>query len=162
LPEIVARAEATALYAGTLGPALCDRINELFHDHDLAVAYFLDTLASAAADDLSDRLAAAYSQALRERGLSRHRTRVLAYSPGYCGWHVSGQSRLFARLVPAEIGITLTDGCMMSPVKSVSGALVAGDVATHRVRPEFPFCAVCVARECRDRMASLRDAGEQT
>lgn len=155
LPGIAARAEALALFAATLGRALSEKVGALFHEHDLAVAYLLDTFASAAADDLADRLARLLAVSLRERGLSRHRSRVLPYSPGYCGWHVSGQARLFARLRPREIGITLNDSFLMTPLKSVSGVLVAGDAATHRFRADFPFCAACASRECRDRLAAL-------
>jgi hypothetical protein len=160
LPGIAERAEALALYAATIGPALPERVAALFHEHDLAVAYLLDTLASAAADDLSDRLARLFAASLRERGLSRHRTQVLPYSPGYCGWHVSGQARLFARLRPLEIGLTLNDSFLMTPLKSVSGVLVAGEAAAHRFRANFPFCAACVSRDCRDRLATLHHGAD--
>jgi hypothetical protein len=155
LPEIAERAGALALFAATLGPALSERVGTLFHEHDLAVGYLLDTFASAAADDFADRLARFFAVGLRQRGLSRHHTRVLPYSPGYCGWHVSGQARLFARLRPEEIGITLNDSYLMTPLKSVSGVLVSGDAAAHRFRADFPFCSACVSRECRDRLVAL-------
>jgi hypothetical protein len=160
LPGIAQRAEALALFAATLGPALSERVGTLFHEHDLAVGYFLDTFASAAADDLADRLARVFAVELRERGLSRHRTRVLPYSPGYCGWHVSGQARLLARLRPQEIGITLNDSFLMTPLKSVSGVLVAGEAAAHRFRADFPFCAACASRECRDRLVALHQGAD--
>ena len=53
--------------------------------------------------------------------------RVLGYSPGYCGWHVSGQRALFERLPPGgDRRSRSTTSFLMQPLKSVSGVLVAG------------------------------------
>ena len=60
---------------------------------------------------------------------------VLRYSPGYCGWHVSGQINLFNTLTPEKIGITLGESCLMNPLKSVSGVLVAGPPNIHISTP---------------------------
>jgi hypothetical protein len=46
LPAIWPRAQGLALFAATVGEAVSTRITELFEDHDLAVAYFLDAVAS--------------------------------------------------------------------------------------------------------------------
>jgi hypothetical protein len=81
--------------------------------------------------------------------------RVLTYSPGYCGWHVSGQRALFRVLRPEEIGVTLNESCLMQPLKSVSGVMVAGAAAVHRFRPTYDFCDACATHECRTRMASV-------
>jgi|GEM_PF-135854 len=86
-------------------------------------------------------------------------TAVLAYSPGYCGWPLTGQQRLFAAFDPAEIGVTLTSSCLMCPLKSVSGVLVAGPVQLHDVGQGFPCCASCSDPACRTRIARLRQRG---
>ena len=156
LPEIVTRSEGLALYAATLGEGVSRRIGELFDEQDPAVAYLLDAVASAAADRLSGRLAERFSTRLAERGAAPEHAKVLPYSPGYCGWQVSGQGRLFARLRPEEIGIHLNSSFLMTPLKSVSGVLVGGTGDTHHFRPDFPFCEACATRECARRMASVR------
>ena len=79
----------------------------------------------------------------------RARSAVLAYSPGHRGWHVSGQRALFAALSPEEIGITLNSSCLMQPLKSVSGVLVAGHPDVHDFDDDFPFCSECSTRDCR-------------
>ena len=138
----------------TLGPALPARIARLFAEGALAEAYMLDAVASEGADLLSERLTAHYARArVAAGGTSDERT--LAYSPGYCGWPTSGQRELFAALVPDEVGVTLNDSCLMAPIKSVSGVLVSAPAASHRFRPDFPFCSACRRRECGTRMASL-------
>ena len=154
LPEIVTRGEGLALYAATLGEGVSHRIGDLFDEQEPAVAYLLDAVASAAADRLSRCLAEHFGTRLAERGAAPDHAQVLPYSPGYCGWHVTGQRRLFARLRPEEIGIRLSSSFLMTPLKSVSGVLVGGTAETHRFRPDFLFCEACATRECRIRMAS--------
>ena len=66
-----------------------------------------------------------------------------------------GQRNLFARLGPGAIGVTLNDSCLMTPIKSVSGVLVAGAGEIHRFRPDFDFCDECKTRACGVRMASV-------
>jgi hypothetical protein len=80
---------------------------------------------------------------------------VLTYSPGYCGWHITGQRALFARLKPEEIGIKLTASCLMRPLKSVSGVILAGEREAHLFDDSYPFCDECADRPCRARIASL-------
>ncbi|MGE5198943.1 MAG: vitamin B12 dependent-methionine synthase activation domain-containing protein [Rhodospirillaceae bacterium] len=151
LARIWPQADSLALFAATLGAPVSARIAELFAAGDMGAGYVLDALASVSADLLTDRLAVRF----RERAAGE-RPAVLGYSPGYCGWHISGQRRLFERLRPEEIGITLNDSCLMQPLKSVSGVLVAGRGPIHRFRPEFSFCEACATRQCLPRMRSVR------
>lgn len=159
LPQIYPRAEGLALFAATLGPAVSGQVHDFFEEHDLALGYLLDAVASEAADRLSERLSQRFLARLRARGAALERTRALAYSPGYCGWHVSGQGKLFERLRPEEVGITLNESFLMTPLKSVSGVLLAGPGDIHRFRPDFPFCEACRTHECRWRMASALEDG---
>ena len=151
--RVYPRAEALALFVATLGEALPARIRQLFAEDALAEGWMLDAVASAGADLLADRLAERYRQALVARGMNG--ARVLPYSPGYCGWPTRGQRPLFDALRPEEIGVTLNDSCLMSPIKTVSGVLVAGPGEAHKFRPNFPFCADCQTHECGRRMASV-------
>ena len=151
--RVYPRAEGLALFVATLGEALPARIRQLFDEDALAEAWMLDAVASAGADLLADRLAERYRQTLVARGLGD--ARVLPYSPGYCGWPTRGQRPLFDALRPEEIGVTLNDSCLMSPIKTVSGVLVAGPGEAHKFRPDFPFCDDCRTHECGRRMASV-------
>ncbi len=151
LEQIYPRADALALFVATLGAGVSARISELFALRDMASGFVLDAVASVAADLLTERLADRYGERV-----SSASTRVLGYSPGYCGWHISAQRKLFERLRPGEIGVTLNDSFLMQPLKSVSGVLVAGAAAIHRFRPEFSCCAVCATRQCVPRMRSVQ------
>ena len=151
--RVYPRAEALALFVATVGEAVPARIRRLFDEDALAEGWMLDAVASAGADLLADRLAERFQRALVERG--KDGASVLPYSPGYCGWPTRGQRPLFDALRPEEIGVTLNDSCLMSPIKTVSGVLVAGPGAAHKFRPNFPFCEDCRTHECGRRMASV-------
>jgi hypothetical protein len=155
--QVYPRAQALALFVATLGEALPARIRRLFDEETPAQAWMLDAVASAGADLLADRLAERYRESLAARGMDG--VQVLPYSPGYCGWPTRGQRPLFDALRPEEIGVTLNDSCLMSPIKTVSGVLVAGPGEAHRFRPDFPFCDECRTRECGRRMASVLRKG---
>jgi len=142
-----------ALFAVTLGEEVSGHISELFADDNAARGYVLDQVASIAADQLVQIARRRYAAA---EG-SNPGTAVLPYSPGYCGWNVSGQRALFAVLEPADLGISLNESCLMHPIKSVSGVLVAAPIEAHDFEPAFPCCAVCTTFACRDRVDSIRD-----
>jgi hypothetical protein len=155
LPEIVKKADGLALFATTIGEAVSVAIQELFEENDPATACMLDGIASERAETAADLLAEAFLESLLERGGADSGARVLPYSPGYCGWHITGQRKLFSSLNPEQIGISLSSTCLMSPIKSVSGVLVAGQPEIHYFENDFDFCLDCADWECRPRIESL-------
>ncbi len=157
LGNIFPKADKLALFAGTVGPELARQIADLFHRHEYALGYVLDAVASCGTERLADLLQTAWESAAtgQRQASSVERTAVLPYSPGYCGWHVSGQRRLFQYLKPEEIGITLRESCLMEPLKSVSGVFVLGPRAIHQFNPVFGFCSECRTRNCRARLAAI-------
>jgi hypothetical protein len=151
LEHVVEDAVSLALFAVTLGEEISDRISALFNAGELAEGYILDQVASFAADELASIAGRRFQGDNPRDGLA-----VLPYSPGYCGWHVSGQRALFAHLRPDEIGISLNESCLMHPIKSVSGVLVLAPIEAHDFSPAFPCCATCTTLNCQERIASLR------
>jgi hypothetical protein len=152
LEVVLEEARSLALFAVTVGEDVSDRIARLFEGGELAEGYLLDQVASFAADEMAQEAARRFA---REHGAGAAEA-VLPYSPGYCGWNVSGQRALFARLEPAEIGITLNESCLMQPIKSVSGVLVLTPLEAHDISPSFPCCASCTTLDCQERVAALR------
>jgi hypothetical protein len=153
--EIFARADHLALFAITLGQPVSDALAQCFVSRDFALASILDAMASVAADGVADLIERRYDTQLRAQGWFTPDGAVLRYSPGYCGWHVTGQKRLFARLDPSPIGLSLTESSLMQPLKSVSGVLIAGPRRIHRFSPTYEFCEHCETRTCRARMRAL-------
>src|SRR5688500_12986182 len=64
LEEVYPRAEALALFAATLGPALDEAIRSLFDCGDPAVGYVLDVTAATAAEDLARVTAVRFLEAV--------------------------------------------------------------------------------------------------
>jgi hypothetical protein len=153
--DIFDRADNLALFAVTLGHGVSKEVEERFAANDFALGSRLDSVASASADLLSERLRDRYHDYLRQLGQATPQTAVLAYSPGYCGWHVSGQRKLFEVLRPERIGITLRESFLMEPLKSVSGVVIAAPPSVHDFEASYPFCNQCETRGCRERIRSL-------
>jgi hypothetical protein len=155
LPEIVKEADALALFAATVGEPVSGKIRDLFQENDPATALMLDGIASDRAETATTLLAQTFLDTLLQEGRVNHEAGALPYSPGYCGWHITGQKRLFAFLKPERIGISLSESSLMSPIKSVSGVLVVGPPQIHDFDNDFDFCFDCATWQCRTRIASL-------
>jgi hypothetical protein len=152
LEHIFPRASHLALFAFTLGEKISSEIEQLLQNKNLALGYMLDAVASYCTDKAAEAAQTIYLKQLREAGQADESTRVLLYSPGYCGWHVSGQKKLFEYLEPGEIGIHLKESFLMIPLKSISGVLVAGAASIHHFANHFPCCAHCPTHNCRERI----------
>lgn len=150
--DIFKRADRLALFAVTLGGGVSKEIQDRFAANDFAVGSMLDSAASASADRLSQVVRDVYRDHLLHTGQANPPTAVLSYSPGYCGWHVSGQKKLFEVLRPQRIGLTLRDSFLMEPLKSVSGVIIAALMEAHDFEASYPFCSRCETRGCRERM----------
>jgi hypothetical protein len=150
LEKIFPGAGSLALFAATLGEPVSARISALLAGRDIALGYMLDAAASVSADRLADLLGERFLARLPRDG-----SKVLPYSPGYCGWHISGQGKLFEFLRAQELGIALNESYLMWPLKSVSGVLVAGMAQIHKFRPRYSFCEDCRTQSCVQRMRSV-------
>jgi hypothetical protein len=153
ISDIYPKAESLTLFALTLGKEISVKIEMLFAENNFALGYVLDAIASEAAERAADSLQTLISQKIHNRAKSDIVS--LRYSPGYCGWHISGQKILFERLKPEEIGITLNNSFLMQPLKSISGVIVSAEREYHLIKNNYPFCAACPHRSCRERINLL-------
>ena len=85
LQKIFTNADNLTLFALTLGNKISNKIQTLFQKNDFALGHMLDCIASLAADKAVRKL----------EEMDEINQTTLAYSPGYCGWHISGQKKLF-------------------------------------------------------------------
>ena len=107
----------------TIGGKLEAAVEKHKTEGDLGRALVLDTYGSAAAEAAADAANAAIEQELADRGLYCSPR----FSPGYACWDVKEQSWILPTLESKELGVTLTEGYMMVPRKSVSFAVTLGD-----------------------------------
>jgi hypothetical protein len=155
VPLIVPKADALAIFAATMGDSLITKGGELFAQGAAALGYMLDAVNSSGAERMGKAMGQRFIRLLPEELRSSRELAAQYYCPGHCGWHISGQEKLFAALSPQEIGVTLNANWVMQPVKSISGFIVAGELAIHRFKPAFSFCKECKKHKCVERLKIL-------
>jgi hypothetical protein len=155
LVHIYPQAEHLTLFAVTMGESVCSEIKRLFDTNEPALGSMLDAAASQGAELASQGMVKQVREKLKARFDNIDSKGILEFSPGYCGWHVSGQRKLFQFLQPEEIGISLNDSCLMQPLKSVSGVIVYGPMEIFDFDMTFPACENCQTYSCRDRVRAV-------
>ncbi|HLP49031.1 MAG TPA: vitamin B12 dependent-methionine synthase activation domain-containing protein [Candidatus Kapabacteria bacterium] len=155
LEKIFPQAAYLALFAFTIGAEVSLKIEEQLSTGNFALGYMLDAVSSYCTDKASEAAEEIFVNDLATIGQVDASLRVLLYSPGYCGWHISGQQKLFEYLQPGAIGIHLNENFLMSPLKSISGVLVAGEKEIHSFKNNYPFCKHCRSCNCRARITRI-------
>jgi len=136
----------------TIGPALEDEGARRAADGDLVGALLVEAIGSAAAEAAADALNLRLCHVALGRGL-RAAPRV---SPGYGTWDTAAQRELLALLPIAEVGITLTEGAMMVPRKSVSFATSFVEPSEVEHEAGSP-CRHCGLERCRHRIEPFEE-----
>ncbi|MBI3192983.1 MAG: hypothetical protein HYZ34_00790 [Ignavibacteriae bacterium] len=149
--------ESTGLtiFAVTIGQSICSEIQRLFTTNDFALGSMLDSAASEGVEMTAQVVENLYKQELKVSSRLNSHSGVLRFSPGFCGWHISGQRTLFEALRPDEIGITLNESYLMQPLKSISGVIIAGAKEIFCFDDTFSFCRDCADHSCRERIQSI-------
>jgi hypothetical protein len=129
-----------ALFACTAGPEIGTLSKELMHDGDFIKGYVADVVGSEMVESAMDKIQNDLEQKME--GQSLHITD--RYSPGYCGWSVGEQHKLFSFLPENFCGITLTPSSLMQPIKSVSGIIGIGS----EVERKGYVCQMCDMVNC--------------
>ena len=146
-----------ALFAVTLGENMSKEISRKFENHDFALGTMLDAAASEGAEMAALVIEDSYRRHLLESGRFDRRHGTLRFSPGYCGWHISAQKKLFQTLEPDKIGITLNASYLMTPIKSITGVIVSGKKSIFEFEDVFSFCRDCATHSCRERVKALSE-----
>lgn len=134
------KADCVAIFLCTAGAEIGIRSRKAMQDRDFLKGYIYDVVGSeiveAAADLMQDNL---------ERTMIGEGKKITnRYSPGYCGWDVAEQHKLF-QLIPANwCSISLTPSALMDPVKSVSGIIGIGT----EVKSNPYTCRLCDMKDC--------------
>lgn len=157
LGSIFESSQDLALFAVTIGNQICSEISGLFAANDFAAGSMLDSIASEGADKTAEAIELSCRDNLSGKEEYDRSIGIMRFSPGYCGWHISAQKKLFEFLQPGEIGIELNDSCLMIPIKSISGVIVTGKKETFVFDDAFDFCADCNDRSCQDRIKIMME-----
>lgn len=155
LDGISSKADRLALFAVTLGGELSEKIEALFEGRDFAQGVVLDALGSESVELSADRLERDYINTILEKRPSNTDWSILRFCPGYCGWHISGQKKIFECLNPGEIGISLNDSFLMTPLKSITGVMVVGERDIFAFQGKYEVCRSCESNYCKRSLMSI-------
>ena len=137
--------ELLIAFVATAGPGVESLASELMAGGDELAAMIVNAVGA-------ERAEAAESAAIQQVGDRLQAigyAPTLPYSPGYCGMALTEQQKLFRVFDGQTAGVTLTDACLMQPIKSVSG--LVGLAPASVVQADGSPCDRCELRSCNMR-----------
>lgn len=146
----IKKSESVAIFLCTAGEEIGIRSRKAMQEKDLLLGYLYDVVGSEIVEAAADLM----QNELEKAAISSGKKITNRYSPGYCGWDVAEQHKLF-QLVPYNYcGIRLTPAALMDPVKSVSGIIGIGE----NVKSNPYTCSICDLKDCIYRKAREKKA----
>ena len=134
----LAGCDRIVLMAATTGQGV-DALLRRLQITDMAAAVVTDSLGSVAIEQVCDK---AEAEILKEFSAANHTWR---YSPGYGDLPLELQRPLISLLqAPKKIGLTVNQGNMMTPTKSVTAII---GLSENEVAPKKRGCATCKLRD---------------
>ena len=133
-------AEKYAVFTATIGEEFDNFSRQLKAEDDILRVFIADALGSVLAEATVALLMKQLEVMADKEGMHISNN----YSPGYCDWFLAEQKQLFSFFPEGSTGITLTDSCLMLPVKSVSGIVALGKDVKRR---EYG-CNICKMVNC--------------
>jgi len=131
---------AAAIFVATAGPEIETMSKEYLSGIDILKGYILDAIGSEVVECAADLL----EIKLQEKVSDNNFKITNRYSPGYCGWIVKEQHKLFSLLPKNFCGISLTESALMIPIKSISGIVGLGS----NVKKYDYQCSICEMESC--------------
>ena len=126
-----------AIFTGTAGGGFEELTKHIKGDGDTLKIYLMDIIGTCIAEKTGYLLEKYLENEVGEVHTNR-------FSPGYCGWHLTEQRNLFGLFGDNPCGITLSDVCLMTPIKSISGIIGIGE----NVSKEQYACSYCELTTC--------------
>ncbi len=137
---LMRRSTEVAIFVATAGKEFQQWSDSEALKGDILQTFIIDSIGSVIAEAVGDYLELELEKELAERGML-HTNR---FSPGYCGWNITEQRKLFGVLPEGVCNITLNDSCLMHPIKSISGFIGIGEsVITKKYG-----CSICGKLDC--------------
>lgn len=156
LPKILRNAESVIILLASAGDKTTLESRRLMSEGKSGQALAIDAVGSAMVVEAMKALTDRVSDDAEKRGYGT----TLRVGPGYTGWHFGDQAILFRFFEGLEgLPITMSDGVMMQPQKSLLG--MVGLNPGGKRAPEIEPCRLCDLQNCMMRKAPFRgSAGE--
>ncbi len=145
------KSESIAVFVCTAGEEIGIRSRELMLGGDPLRGYILDIIGSLIVNGAADLMQEELALSLGQSGYKL----TNRYNPGYCGWNVAEQHKLFSLLSGNFCGVRLTESALMEPIKSASGIIGIGE----HVKYNKYTCSYCDMKDCTYR--NVKDEKEE-
>jgi hypothetical protein len=136
----IKEAEDAVIFVCTAGPGIGEYSKRLMKSGDMMMGYIIDLIGSLVVEKAMDKIQEGMETEQLQRGM--HITN--RYSPGYCGWDVAEQHKVFALLPQNFCNIQLSETALMYPIKSISGIIGIG----KNVEKNDYTCGLCEQSYC--------------
>ncbi len=134
------KSESIAVFLSTAGEETSVRGREASNEGDLLRGFVYDVIGS----EIVEAAAELMNNALDDRMMKAGLKTTNRFNPGYCGWNLTEQHKLFSLMPDNYCGIRLTESALMDPVKSASGFIGIG----KNVRRVTSTCGFCDMKDC--------------
>lgn len=132
--------EAYTLFICTAGQEFQQLMDRLTEEGDMVRLFTANAIGSVLAERTADYMERMLQAQIDKLGWKR----TNRFSPGYCGWHVREQQKLFPLMGGETATVHLTDSSLMLPIKSVSGIIGIGPDVHY-----LPYtCGLCDKKDC--------------
>lgn len=136
----IKKSDSLAVFLCTAGEEIGIRSRRAMKERDFLRGYVYDVIGSEIVESACDLM----QNELENSVIASGNKITNRYSPGYCGWNVAEQHKLF-QLVPYNYcGIRLSESALMDPEKSVSGFIGIGE----NVKSNPYTCQICDMKDC--------------
>jgi cobalamin-dependent methionine synthase I len=136
----IKKSDSVAIFLCTAGNEIGIRSRKTMQERDFLKGYIYDVIGSEIVEAAADLMQTNLEKTIFDSG-ERITNR---FSPGYCGWDVTEQHKLFQLIPDNYCGIHLTPSALMDPVKSISGIIGIGKNVKYN-----PYtCGMCDMNDC--------------
>ena len=136
----IKKSDSVAIFLCTAGNEIGIRSRKIMQERDFLKGYIYDVIGSEIVEAAADLMQTNLEKTIFDSG-ERITNR---FSPGYCGWDVAEQHKLFQLIPDNYCGIHLTPSALMDPVKSISGIIGIGKNVKYN-----PYtCGMCDMNDC--------------
>lgn len=141
IAQLMERAEQFALFVATTGEEFEKWAAPIKEKDDTMIdTFIIDSIGTCLVESTGDYME---EELQNNIGTLKHTNR---FSPGYCGWDIKEQHKLFS-MFSHTCNISLTDSSLMRPIKSISGIIGIGqEVSTRKYG-----CTLCNLTTCYKR-----------
>jgi hypothetical protein len=134
------KSDSIAIFLCTAGEAISELSGRAMKGKDILRGYICDVIGN----EIVETAVELMQNTLENEMIGYGKKITNRFSPGYCGWDVVEQQKLFA-LVPDNVcNIKLSDSSLMDPLKSVSGIIGSG---ANVIRSDYT-CHLCDQKDC--------------